>query len=79
MTDERFARQSSAAAKIVLACASHAYPQADCPSKPIRFTVSFPPGGGTAIVSRLVTGKLADVLGWRFIPDNRAGAGVKVE
>ena len=48
------------------------------PAKPIRFIVPFPPGGGTDIVSRLVTNKLSDTLGWRIVIDNRAGAGGSV-
>jgi tripartite-type tricarboxylate transporter receptor subunit TctC len=52
--------------------------QGSYPSKPIRFIVPFPPGGGTDIVSRLVTNKLSDTLGWRIVIDNRAGAGGSV-
>src|SRR5689334_4383427 len=59
-----------------MACAAGpACAQGDYPSKPIRFIVPFPPGGGTDIVSRLVTGKMTDTLGWRIVIDNRAGAG----
>ena len=67
-----------AAAAFMLACAGHAYSQADYPSKPIRFIVPFPPGGGTDIVSRLVTNKLTETLGWKFVMDNRGGAGGSV-
>jgi tripartite-type tricarboxylate transporter receptor subunit TctC len=52
--------------------------QGGYPAKPIRFIVPFPPGGGTDIVSRLVTNKLSDTLGWRIVIDNRAGAGGSV-
>ncbi len=38
----------------------------------------FPPGGGTDIVSRLVANKLSETLGWKFVIDNRAGAGGSV-
>ena len=52
--------------------------QGDYPSKPIRFVVPFPPGGGTDIVSRLVANKLTETLGWKIVIDNRAGAGGSV-
>jgi tripartite-type tricarboxylate transporter receptor subunit TctC len=69
---------AAAATLVALAVASPAQAQGDYPSKPIRFIVPFPPGGGTDIVSRLVAGKLTDTLGWRIVLDNRAGAGGSV-
>jgi tripartite-type tricarboxylate transporter receptor subunit TctC len=44
------------------------------PSRPVRFIIPFPPGGGTDIVGRLVGQKLSDSLGQTFVMDNRPGA-----
>ncbi|MBW8907307.1 MAG: tripartite tricarboxylate transporter substrate binding protein, partial [Betaproteobacteria bacterium] len=57
-----------------LALASSALAQT-FPSKPIRVIVPFPPGGGTDIVARTVTPRMAAILGQPFIIENRAGAG----
>jgi tripartite-type tricarboxylate transporter receptor subunit TctC len=44
------------------------------PTKPIRFVVGFPPGGGADTAARALTGKLSQLLGQQIIVDNRPGA-----
>lgn len=45
------------------------------PTKPIRVIVPFPPGGGTDIIAREVTQKVAGTTGWTFVIENKPGAG----
>jgi len=45
------------------------------PAKPIRVIVPFPAGGGTDIIPRDVTQKVAAATGWVFVVDNRPGGG----
>jgi len=52
------------------AAAAEAYP-----SRPIRFIVPFPPGGGNDIVGRIVAVKLGEGLRQQVVIDNRGGAG----
>lgn len=44
------------------------------PSRPIRFIVTFPPGGGPDIAARVVAAKMSSNLGKSVIVENRAGA-----
>lgn len=45
------------------------------PSKPIRIVVPFPPGGGTDVIARETSQRVAAATGWTFIIDNKPGAG----
>lgn len=48
------------------------------PSKPIRFVVPFPAGGGTDILTRYIAQDLTESLGKQVIIDNRPGAGTNI-
>ena len=45
------------------------------PNQPVRVIVPFTPGGGTDILTRLLTGKVTALTGWAFVVDNKPGAG----
>jgi tripartite-type tricarboxylate transporter receptor subunit TctC len=56
-----------------LCIAGAAQPQ-DWPSKPVRMLITFPPGGPSEIVTRMVNERLQGALKQPFIVENRVGA-----
>jgi tripartite-type tricarboxylate transporter receptor subunit TctC len=55
-----------------------AWGQDHWPSRPIRFVLPFPPGGGTDILGRQIAEKLQERLGQPVVTENRGGAGGNV-
>jgi tripartite-type tricarboxylate transporter receptor subunit TctC len=51
-------------------CFSQTYP-----SRPIRFIVSFPPGGSSDLIARAIAPRMSERLGQQVVVENRAGAG----
>lgn len=45
------------------------------PNRPIRFVITYPPGGTTDFVGRPVAQKMSEILGQQVVVDNRGGAG----
>ena len=62
---------------IVLACSAFAVAAAtdDYPNRPIKWVVSYPPGGTTDLLARLMGQWLSQRLGQQVIVENRAGGG----
>ncbi len=67
-------KRSLIALPLLLAAVSAAVHGQDCPTKPVRMVVPFPPGGSNDIVARLLGQRLGEFLGQQFITDNRGGA-----
>jgi tripartite-type tricarboxylate transporter receptor subunit TctC len=55
-----------------------AYAQKDYPSRPVKFLVPYPPGGGNDILARILAEKLTERLGRSFYIENVSGAGGNV-
>ncbi|WP_427307240.1 Bug family tripartite tricarboxylate transporter substrate binding protein [Cupriavidus sp. H39] len=45
------------------------------PTKPIRVVIPWTPGGGSDILTRLVTTEVSQATKWNFVPENKPGAG----
>jgi len=74
------ARIAAAVAAIVAAAGAPAVSSqpADWPTKPVRFILPFPPGGGTDTLARIVGVKVSETLGQPLLMDNRPGAGANI-
>ena len=55
-----------------------AFAQDNYPSRPVRFILPFPPGGGTDILGRVIAERLSASLGQPVVTENRGGAGGNV-
>jgi len=62
-------------AVLLLALASSLCAAQQYPTRPVRVIVPLSPGGGVDIIARIVSDHYSQVMGHRFIVDNRPGAG----
>jgi tripartite-type tricarboxylate transporter receptor subunit TctC len=62
----------AAAAALIALCASAAAQQ--WPTRPVRLIVSYPPGGSSDLMARIVAAKLADRWGQQVLVENKPGA-----
>ena len=62
-------------AALMAASAGESVAQSNYPNRPVRVIVPSSPGGGTDILTRLLTPQLSERLGQQVVVDNRAGAG----
>jgi len=60
---------------LAMLLASQAALAQEYPTKPVRMIITFPPGGPSEIVTRLVSERLHAELKQPFVVENRAGAG----
>src|SRR6476620_115045 len=77
--EERFTmnvlRKCCVAAALACAAISGSVQAQAYPTKPVRWIVPFPPGGGTDVISRALAQKLTEAWGQQVIADNRPGSG----
>ena len=45
----------------------------DYPNRPIRFVVSFPPGGSSDLIARLIAPRMTERMGQQVLVENRPG------
>jgi tripartite-type tricarboxylate transporter receptor subunit TctC len=67
-----------AAAVAAVSLVSNPLSAQDFPTRPVIVIVAQPPGGGTDIISRIISEQLSKQLGQSFVVENRAGAGTLV-
>lgn len=66
---------TTTAAALIAGVISAGAPAQEYPTKPIRFLVPYPPGGGTDVIARVMSPKLVERLGQPIVIENRGGAG----
>jgi tripartite-type tricarboxylate transporter receptor subunit TctC len=47
----------------------------DYPTRPVKFVVSYPPGGTTDVLARIIANWLSEKMGQQFVVENKPGGG----
>jgi tripartite-type tricarboxylate transporter receptor subunit TctC len=67
---------------VAAATATAAFPKLasalDYPTRPVRWVIGFPPGGGSDIVARIIGRWLSERLGQQIVIENKPGAGTNI-
>jgi tripartite-type tricarboxylate transporter receptor subunit TctC len=71
----RLLRKLAAVALLSMGLVGIAAAQADYPNRPLRWIVSYPPGGSTDVTARLMGQWLSQRLGQQVLIENRGGGG----
>jgi tripartite-type tricarboxylate transporter receptor subunit TctC len=66
------------AGAVALPAVSHKSWAQSFPSRPLRWVIGFPPGGGADIVARIVAARLSERLGQQVVIENKPGAGTNL-
>jgi tripartite-type tricarboxylate transporter receptor subunit TctC len=74
LQNKTIALMTSAALALVTLAGPDVSAQETFPNKPINITVTFPPGGGTDILARLIGNYLNETMGHSAIVENKPGA-----
>lgn len=69
-------RVAAVLSAVLCVLCTHAFAQAQekWPSRPIRWIVPFPPGGGADVLARMLSPRLSEALGQQVLVENRSGA-----
>jgi tripartite-type tricarboxylate transporter receptor subunit TctC len=77
----KFARRhllQLAAAAVAAPALPPSAPAPDYPTRPLRWIVGFPPGGGADTVSRIMAQWLSERLGRSIVVENKPGASTNI-